>query len=116
MRLALLLPACVVALLGLPISVTPAVADVPTFTLTLKDHKFDQTVLEVPAGQKIKLIVRNQDTMPEEFESTSLKREKLIPSGGQVTVFVGPLKPGDYDFFGEFHMDTAKGVIRAKAE
>jgi hypothetical protein len=93
----------------------PASAEVPTYTLSIKDHKFDKPVLEIPAGQRVKLIVHNLDSMPEEFESNSLKREKLIASGGKATVFIGPLEPGEYDFFGEFHADTAKGVIRVKA-
>lgn len=93
----------------------PARAETPTYTLSIKDHKFDQTVLEIPAGQKVKLIVRNLDSMPEEFESNSLKREKLIAAGGEVSVMVGPLDPGEYEYFGDFHQDTAKGVIRVKA-
>jgi hypothetical protein len=93
----------------------PASAEIPTYTLTIKDHKFDKTVLEIPAGQRVKLIVHNMDSMPEEFESNSLKREKLIASGGKVTVLIGPLEPGEYEYFGEFHQDTAQGVIRVKA-
>lgn len=93
----------------------PASAEVPTYTLVIKDHKFDKTVLEIPAGQRVKLIVHNMDPMPEEFESNSLKREKLIASGGKVTVLVGPLEPGEYEYFGDFHQDTARGVIRVKA-
>ena len=58
--------------------------------------------------------MKNLDNSPEEFESYSLHREKLIPAGGQITVYVGPLDPGRYDFFGEFHSDTAKGQIIAK--
>jgi hypothetical protein len=29
-------------------------------------------------------------------------------------VFVGPLRPGTYPYFGEFHMDTAKGTLIAE--
>jgi len=70
--------------------------------------------LEVPAGQKIKLLVDNQDPTPEEFESHSLNREKVIPGNSKAAIFIGPLKPGGYEFFGEFHQATAQGRIVAK--
>jgi plastocyanin len=85
-----------------------------TYTLTIKEHRFEPTELEVPAGQKFKLIVKNEDPTPEEFESRSLKREKIIPGKSQATVSIGPLDPGTYDFFGEFHEESAKGRIIAK--
>jgi len=85
-----------------------------TYTLTIKEHRFEPAELEVPAGQKIKLVVKNEDSTPEEFESRSLKREKVIPGKSQATVSIGPLDPGTYDFFGEFHEESAKGRIIAK--
>ena len=92
----------------------PAAAQEPTYTLTIKDHRFEPSELEVPAGQKIALTVKNDDKTPEEFESTELRREKVIPGGGQVTVYIGPLKPGRYEFFGDFNPKTARGHIVAK--
>lgn len=89
-------------------------ADDATFTLTIKDHKFDPAELVVPANVKIKLIVKNLDPTPEEFESTELRREKVIPGGTQGTVFVGPLRPGRYEFFGDFHPDTTRGHLVVK--
>jgi len=84
------------------------------FTLIIKDHKFTPTQLTVPAGKKIRLIVDNQDASAEEFESYSLNREKVIPGKTKAKIFIGPLKPGTYDFFGEFHMKTALGKIIAQ--
>ena len=52
---------------------TPAAAQEPTYTLVIKAHKFQPTEIEVPAGQKIALIVKNDDPTPEEFESIELK-------------------------------------------
>jgi plastocyanin len=85
-----------------------------TFTLTIRDHRFDPAQLDVPAGKKLKLVVKNLDPTPEEFESLDLKREKVIPGNSQATINVGPLKPGTYRFVGEFHEDTAQGKIVAK--
>ncbi len=82
--------------------------------LVIKNHRFEPVELKVAAGQRIKLVVHNQDSTPEEFESHSLNREKVIPGGGKATIFIGPLKPGRYDFFGEYHEATAKGVVLAE--
>ena len=91
-----------------------AAADKPEFTLTIKDHRFEPSELVVPAGQKVKIKVVNADPTPEEFESYSLNREKIVPGKGTIVVMVGPLKPGKYEFFGEFNMDTAQGVLIAE--
>jgi plastocyanin len=79
--------------------------------LVIRDHRFEPAEIKVPAGKKVKLVIENQDATAEEFESHELNREKVVPPKGKVTVFVGPLKPGRYPFFGEFHKETAKGVL-----
>lgn len=84
------------------------------YTLTLRDHRFVPAELAIPANTKVKLIVVNEDSTPEEFESHELNREKIVTGRGRITVYVGPLKPGKYPFFGEFHMDTAKGLLIAE--
>jgi hypothetical protein len=58
--------------------------------------------------------VANEDATPEEFESSALKLEKVIAGKSKATVRVGPLKPGRYEFIGEYHADTAKGVLVAE--
>ncbi len=83
-------------------------------SLSIKDHQFIPAELKVPAGKKIKLLVSNLDSTPEEFESHELNREKLIAGKGKATIYVGPLAPGKYPFFGEFHEKTARGVIVAE--
>ena len=89
-------------------------AEVPTFTIEIRGHLFYPSQLVVPANTKIKLLVINQDPTPEEFESYELNREKVIMGGAKATIFIGPLKPGDYPFFGEFNPKTAQGVIRVE--
>lgn len=86
----------------------------PEFVITIKDHKFDPTELVIPVDTKVKLLVKNLDPTPEEFESHDLHREKVVAGNGQITVFVGPLKPGSYSFFGEFNQATAQGKIIVK--
>ena len=82
--------------------------------LTIRDHRFEPAELRVPSEKKIKLIIDNQDESAEEFESHALNREKVIPPKSKATVFIGPLSPGRYSFIGEFHSETAKGVLIAE--
>ena len=91
-----------------------ASADDPTFEITIKDHKFMPAEVIVPAGQKLKLVVKNDDASAEEFESKALNREKVIAARSQATIFVGPLKAGEYGFVGEYHEKTAVGKLIAK--
>lgn len=83
------------------------------FELVIKDHLFAPAKLKVPADQKIKIRLINADTTPEEFESFPLNREKVVLGSSEAVLYLGPLKPGEYDFFGDFNPDTAKGVIIA---
>jgi plastocyanin len=101
------------ALAGLLFAGAAQAAD-PEVLLIIKDHKFEPAEVKVKAGEKIKLVVHNQDSTPEEFESHSLKREKVIPGGQKATILIGPLKPGRYTFYGEFHEKTAQGVVIAE--
>ena len=89
-------------------------ADDLEYKLTIRDHRFEPAELRVPSGKKIKLIIDNQDESAEEFESHALNREKVIPPKSKATVFIGPLTPGRYSFIGEFHSETAKGVLIAE--
>ncbi len=89
-------------------------AEVKTYQTSIKDHKFDPAIIEVKAGEKFKLIVKNNDKTAEEFESHDLRKEKMVRGGKQITFIIKPLKPGEYEFFGEFHMKTAQGKIVAK--
>lgn len=103
----------VAAALTLLVAAPAARAD-DTVQLELRQHRFVPERLVVPAHVKFRLIVKNTDDTPDEFESTQLNREKLVPPGQSVTVFLGPLEPGEYKFFGDFHQDTARGVMVAQ--
>lgn len=98
-------------LLFLPVAALAADAD---FTLTIKNNRFAPAELHVPAGKKIKLVLDNQDASAEEFESYELNREKVIPANSRGFIFIGPLAPGRYPFFGDFHKQTARGAVVAE--
>jgi len=89
-------------------------AEMPQYPLIIKDHRFSPKNLDIPAGQKVKLVVENRDATPEEFESHDLNREKIIPGNTKAVVYVGPLQPGTYKFFGEFNPKTANGTLTVK--
>jgi plastocyanin len=82
--------------------------------IIIKNHKFQPAEITIPAGKKMELIIHNQDATPEEFESHELNREKIIAGNSKARIFIGPLAPGRYPFFGEFNEATAQGVIIVK--
>ncbi|HEX4986015.1 MAG TPA: cupredoxin domain-containing protein [Burkholderiales bacterium] len=99
---------------GMALSISTPVFGEGVHVIVIKDHRFNPAELQVPSRQKIRLVVENQDPTAEEFESYSLNREKVIPGNAKAVIFVGPLEPGTYEFFGEFHEATAKGRIIAQ--
>ncbi len=91
-----------------------ASAHAQEYVLTIKDHRFTPTEIKIPANKRVQITVVNDDPTPEEFESHEMKVEKVIPGKSKAVVRVGPLKPGRYPFFGEFHEATAKGTLIAE--
>lgn len=89
-------------------------SDLLTFTVTAKDGQFSPNTLNVPAGVRFKIVVRNQGHDTIEFESLQLRKEKVLAAGAESFVVISPLKPGEYDFFDEFHSDTGRARIIVK--
>jgi biopolymer transport protein ExbD len=91
------------ALMTGPCTIVPALAqDSTELTLTVK------------AGKQIVLRVKNLDPTPMEFESKSLRVEKVLGGNTEAVVTIRPQKAGRYDFFDEFHESTTKGVLVVK--
>ncbi len=95
-------------------AVFSAQAKPPLIEVVIKNHVFSPAEVVIPANQKVKLLVKNQDPTPEEFESYELNREKIIPGNSKTIIFIGPLQPGVYPFFGEFNPKTAQGLVKAE--
>jgi len=89
----------------------PGFSDTKTYEIRIQDHLFLPDELVIPAGTKVKLLIHNMDNTPEEFESYELNREKVIMGSSKVVIYIGPLLPGAYPFFGEFNPQTAQGKI-----
>ena len=91
-----------------------ATAETPVITIEIRDHLFYPSEVEVPANRKVKLLIINSDPTPEEFESYELNREKVVLGNSRTVIFIGPLAPGEYPFFGEFNIATAQGKLVAR--
>ncbi len=101
---------------ALLIAATPVAAAEPlTLELTIKEHRFEPAELKVPAGQPFIIRIKNLDPTAEEFDSTSLNVEKIVAGNSEGVVRKNHgLDTGRYDFIGEYHADTAKGVLVAE--
>ena len=82
-------------------------------TLTLKNHRFAPATFTVPAGQKVRVTLINQDPATEEFDSHDLRLEEVVTPMGRISFDIGPLQAGQYSFMGEFHAETAQGKVTA---
>ena len=91
----------------------PAFADDP-IAVTLKNHKFSPAEIHVKANTASVIALTNRDTTAEEFDSTALKIEKVVAGNSSGNVRLRALAPGKYPFMGEYHSDTAQGVVIAE--
>ncbi len=98
---------------ALLLAATPALADT-TIAVTLKDHKFSPSVIKVKANEPSMIILSNDDDTADEFDSTALKVEKVVPGHAKGNVRIRALAPGKYPFMGEYHAATAQGIVVAE--
>lgn len=96
------------------VALFPVLANAEDYVLTIKNNQFSPAELTVPANKKVKLVIKNQDATPAEFESYDLNREKVVPANSEISIFIGPMDPKSYNYFDDFHRETTKGVIVAK--
>lgn len=103
------------ALLLAGVSASPAFGvEEVTVQLVAKDGKFFPAELVVPSGKKIRIEISNAGKDPVEFESTDLRKEKVLAPGGKSVVVIVPQQPGRYKFFDDFHQATAQGALVVK--
>jgi hypothetical protein len=89
-------------------------AELPTFAIVARDGRLVPERIEVPAGKKIKLTIRNEGPGPIEFENIDLRIEKVLAPGASSFVVIHPLKPGSYRFIDEFHAATGAMQLIAR--
>jgi len=108
--------AIIILLLSATVAASAAAAESPSpVRLVLQAHRFTPEKITVPAGQKVRIELVNEDGALEEFDSVDLNVERDVTPHGKVTFEIGPLKPGAYSFMGELHADTARGEVVAVA-
>ena len=92
---------------------SPAAHSAGSLMLVIKGQAFAPREITVPAGEKVELLIQNQDDLPAEFESYDLSREVVVPAHSQVKVYIGPLDPGRYRFFNDFYQSAEGWVVVA---
>jgi len=92
-------------------AIIPVVDAKDVFSLVLQDHVFTPNEIVIPANKKVRIVIDNRDKTAEEFDSFDLNRERVLFGKRQTTIFVGPLPPGRYEYFGEYHPNSARGVV-----
>jgi len=97
-----------IALLGAatPATVLAQSSEPRVFSIVAKGGRLAPELIEVPAGKKIKLAIRNEGPGPIEFENLDLRIEKVLAPGASSFLIIHPLKPGRYRFVDEFHAAT----------
>lgn len=100
-----------IAVLALALAAPAAAAE---YHLALKNHRFTPSTIKVKAGTTNVIILKNEDATADEFDSESLKTEKVVAGGATGKIRLRPLAPGRYPFMGEFHAKTAQGVVIAE--
>lgn len=113
MRIPFLLPIMLVGSCAIN-SFALAAVEAPT-VLTIRDGKFEPNQLALPSGVKLKLVVRNMDPIPAEFESYDLSREVVVPGHGETTIYIGPMDPGSYQFFNDFNHEMQGSIVAKPA-
>jgi hypothetical protein len=82
-----------------------------TVAITVKNHRFEPAEIQAPADRPLAIGVKNLDAAAIEFESVSLRVEKVIAPGAAGTVNIRSLAPGRYEFFDDFHPETRGTLV-----
>jgi len=82
--------------------------------LSYKDKKFDPAEISAPANTPIVIKLKNLDAKAMEFESKTLKVEKVVAGSSDATINVRAQKPGRYEFFDEYNEKVARGALVVK--
>ena len=82
--------------------------------LSYKDKKFDPAEVSAPANTPVVIKLKNLDAKAMEFESKTLKVEKVVAGGSDAVINVRAQKPGRYEFFDEYNEKVARGALVVK--
>ena len=96
---------------ALALSSVPALAQQATVQLTLKGHRFAPAEVRAPANTPLTIMLKNLDPTPAEFESKTLRIEKVVAGGAEVSINIRALAPGRYRFFDDYNEATTFGFL-----
>jgi hypothetical protein len=82
--------------------------------LSYKDKKFDPAEISAPANTPIVIKLKNLEAKAMEFESKTLKVEKVVAASSDAVINVRGQKPGRYEFFDEYNEKVARGALVVK--
>jgi Cupredoxin-like domain len=104
-----LILAAIGAVAMLPVS--PSQAQQATeVQVSYSNGQFQPSELRAPADKPITVRVKNLDAKAMEFESKSLRVEKVVAARSEGVINVRALKPGRYEFYDDFN-EKARGAL-----
>lgn len=111
--------ACVKPTVGLLMQLTATLAaatsshaqQAAAVAISVKGHHFEPAEIHAPANRPLAIRVKNLDAAAIEFESVSLRVEKVVAPGSEGVVNIRPLVPGRYEFFDDFHQETRGTLV-----
>jgi len=78
--------------------------------VTYSKGQFQPGEVSAPADKPITIRVKNLDAKAMEFESKSLRVEKVVAANSEGVINVRALKPGRYEFYDDFN-EKARGAL-----
>ncbi len=97
--------------LGVMLAVTQAHADGRNeICLTYANGQFEPKEPTVPADAPLTIRVKNLDAKAMEFESETLKIEKVVAGNSEAVLNVRAVKSGRYEFHNDFN-EKARGFL-----
>jgi hypothetical protein len=84
---------------------------VTTIQISVKSHHFQPAEVHVAANKPIILRIKNLDATPMEFESVTLRVEKIVAGNSEGIVRLRALAPGRYEFFDDFHQESRGSLV-----
>ena len=101
---------CATALLHAAPALTQQAAEVQ---LSYSNGAFRPSEVHAPADKPVVFRVKNLDAKAMEFESKSLRVEKVVAAKSEGVINVRPLKPGRYEFYDDFN-ENARGALTVR--
>lgn len=98
---------CAAAMLAVPQARAQQATEIQ---LTYSGGRFQPSQVRAPADKPVVFRVKNLDAKAMEFESASLRVEKVVAAKSEGVINVRALKPGRYEFFDDFNQQ-ARGAL-----